>query len=439
MKIKFLWIILALFSPLLPIVAYFSGNWYSLFHSYSLGMVFGIISYIYFLNCLILSARVKLFDRLFGQDKVIRFHASLAILALLSAALHLYFKKIYFPESNFQIYLGYTAFYIFLLVIVITLLLMVTTKIHQFTVIRNLKTLLLNKLKIDYSHIKLFHNFASVGVVLIAIHVYLASPTREGNLRSGMMGAWAFISIGLYIHHKFLRPLRVKNNQFKVVDVQLLNDSVTELNLHPERKKTKYKPGQFGYFRIISPVCSKEEHPFTISSSPNEENLTLTIKTLGDYTENIRNLQSGAKVFFDGPYGKFYPNNLNHHHLFIAGGIGITPFLSIISHWSKEKITTPATLLWSTKYSEDLTHRVFFESIEKSNPHFKFIPIVTRQNHTSHTLKRITAELLSKIIENPSKTEVFLCGPEPMSTSLMEHLKKLNIKKYNIHFEKFSL
>ena len=75
----------------------------------------------------------------------------------------------------------------------------------------------------------------------------------------------------------------------------------------------------------------REPHPFTISSAPHEPDVRLSIKSSGDWTQHLHeHLESGARAFVDGPYGEFNYKTGGHRQIWIAAGIGITPFLSWI-------------------------------------------------------------------------------------------------------------
>ncbi|KMQ52565.1 oxidoreductase FAD/NAD(P)-binding domain-containing protein otein [Chitinispirillum alkaliphilum] len=437
---KIFWIFFALLSPLFPIYLYFDGNWYSILHSFSLGMLFGIISYIYFLNALIISARIPYFDRLYGHDRVLLFHGYLALTASVFAFAHIYFKRIYFPKTNFQINLGITATVIFLSIIITTLLFMVTTRIHLLKPVERFRIFFTKRLKLDYSFLKAFHNLTALAVIILTAHVMLASPTNETYQRLGIMGVWSLIAITGYVYHKFIRLFIMSRKALKITRVNSLNDSVVEIEMRPEKgREIKHKAGQFGYFRILSKMCGSDEHPFTISSPPQSSELTITVKNLGDYTAKLDKLETGAKVLFDGPYGVFSPVQDTAPMLFVAGGIGITPFLSILSHWGNATVKSPVTLVWSVRYEEDLIHREFFRSAERDIKNFSFVPIVTSQKDRSGEEKRINQKLFSELISQPENTSAYICGPDTMRIAAVKALRKNGVKGSNIHFEKFSL
>lgn len=435
-----LWTGLALASPIFPILLYFWGNWYSFFHSYSLGMVMGIISYVYFINALIISSRIRYFDRIFGHDRVLRFHGYMALGAMIAAIAHFCFKLIYGFNVNLQTGAGIAGAVLFLIIIVLTLLFMVNNNIGRNSRVKALKKMAEEKLKLDYSKLKVFHNFTSMAAAIIAIHALLASSTGESNRRILVLGGWAFTGISFFIYHKWIRPVS-RGRLLKVTTVKQLTSEIVEIHMHHIKDSAvKYRAGQFGYFRLMSRMHNKEEHPFTISSQPGTDELSITVKNLGDYTSKLKKVEPGTDVLFDGPYGKFTPVQDGSHHIFVAGGIGITPFLSVINEWNFEEIKAPLTLIWSTRTADEMIYRDLFTRIESKNELFLFVPVLTRATNSISGSVRIDKTLLETVIRKKKirNTAVYICGPDSLRISVIKDLKSAGIPSKNIHCEKFS-
>jgi len=203
------------------------------------------------------------------------------------------------------------------------------------------------------------------------------------------------------------------------------------------RKLSKHKAGQFAYIRILSKACGYEEHPFTISSAPGDEGVQFIIKNLGDYTGKLKKVTQGTSVLVDGPYGIFTPELSDKPKLFIAGGIGITPFLSILKKWDAKGFSGPVILIWSCRLFEEMIHREFFDMLQEKNEQFTFIPVATREEKgKAHIDKEMLGSLLEP--EMQKREEVYICGPEKLRRSCINILKELGFSAASIHFEKFS-
>ena len=204
-------------------------------------------------------------------------------------------------------------------------------------------------------------------------------------------------------------------------------------------------PGQFGFFRFFGENIPTEEHPFSISSGAvNKEFLTVTIKELGDFTSQVKKIKKGDRAVLDGPYGKFsyinYPNE--RETVLVAGGVGITPVLSMLRYMSEFDRERKIMLLWGINTKEDMICKEELQMIQKKMKGLSVLPVLSGQEEWDGLTGRVTADLIdTKIKELGIRAEtvgIYLCGPPPMMDSIISGLKKKE-KKYNLHFEKFSL
>jgi predicted ferric reductase len=428
----------AVASPAVPLSLYFAGNWYSFFHSYSLGMAFGLASWAYFLNTLLLAGRIRLFDRLFGHDRVLVFHGYMASAALALAAAHLFFKYYYSFALGLQTLLGAAALALFAAVIAGTALFMVDGVLARLAPVRRLRERAARTLRTDYSALKLFHNFTAISTLLVAVHVLLAFSTRERSLRSLVMASWAGSVLAVYLYHKVFRLLVTRARALTVREILRPADGVVELRMENARRALRRrKAGQFAYFRVLSKTCGIEEHPFTIASPPGENDVSIVVKNLGDYTRRLGDVEPGTKVLSDGPYGIFTPRREEPPHVFVAGGIGITPFLSIVADWDIAGLAGPLTLFWSVRLKTDLVHGELFEGVSRRHPQFSFVPVFSREGGVR---RRIDADMLSQAIPQSERrrVSVYLCGPDAFRAALTERLIRIGVPRRRVHFERFS-
>ncbi|MBD3315631.1 MAG: hypothetical protein GF344_07585 [Chitinivibrionales bacterium] len=436
---KAFWPLVALLSPIVALSIYFAGNWYSLLHDYSLGMVLGIFSYGYFLNALIISSRIRFFDRRYGHVDVLVFHGYLAVVAMLFAVGHRLLKSAYYREMSTQIGFGVVGFYLFLAVVALSVLFMDNRLLRRLKPFVALRRFGVGVLRLDYSLLKLFHNATSVAALLVTVHVLMASSTREDPLRIALMGGWAGVAGLMYLHHKAVRPFLAWRKGWRVTAVIPLTEAIVELRMRRPGKPVGRRPGQFGYFRILSRDCGSEEHPFTISSAPENDELRITVKNLGDYSATLKHVCVGTKVMMDGPYGIFTPPVQPRPLLFIAGGIGITPFMSMVASWRHHTLERPCTLIWSVRTAEELVRRELFDTTAKERAMFSFVPVVTRSVQPGFPYRRIDKRLLESHSPPALRKQmlVYLCGPESMQAAAAKYLKELGVPSGNIHREAF--
>jgi predicted ferric reductase len=436
-------ILLALLFPAPSVLIFFNGNWYSFFHSYSLGMFFGLMSYGYFSLSLILAARIRILDRMFGHDKVIVFHGLIATFAAASAIAHAVLKRMYFPDYTNQIYLGIAGILLFLGVIILTVVFMVKTPLHRIPGLKSLLSQLNSRISPDYSLLKLIHNLTAPALLIIIFHVMAALPVQENTVRMTLMFATGILAVMIYIIHKFVRPLYNRIFSFKVKAVNTPAPGVIEIIIESGRRKLfNFRAGQFAYFRFHTMGLPKSEHPFTISSAPGNDELSITVKALGDYTKKMLMINPGDIVSADGPYGVFTPPYSQKPLLFLAGGIGITPFTSIVGHYNRNFPERNVKLVWAVLKPEDAFATEFFRESEKRNPSFTYTLLVNAgiNPYTGITDPLINRTMMEQYIspEDRSAVQIYLCGPEPFKAALFRIFDEMNIPKNNIFLEKFS-
>jgi predicted ferric reductase len=402
-------------------------------------MFCGIVSYVYFANTLILSARIRCLDRLFGQDRVMVFHGRLAGAAFVCAFAHVVFKCLYSASVTVQTTIGIVALALFAAVGLTTVLFMVGNPLHRIAAMASLRAFGVRRLGFDYSRLKFFHNLTAPALALVTAHVLLASSTAETKARLRMMGAWGATALLVYFYHKVLSVAVRYRRAFRVAAVRRLNDTVVEIRAaRPDGSKLEHRAGQFAFFRLLSPVCGMEEHPFTISSPPGSETLHITVKDLGDYSASLPGVSVGVKLLCDGPYGRFTPVRGAGPYLFVAGGIGITPFLSILREWDSAGIAEPVTLIWSMRTRDERVDDGFFEAAATRHATFRFVPVLTRESGVAG--RRVDRALLSACVEpaNAARLSAYVCGPDPFRRAVIGHLRDLGLERGAIQDETFS-
>ncbi len=155
-----------------------------------------------------------------------------------------------------------------------------------------------------------------------------------------------------------------KRYSYVVQAVKKLNGTVAEVTLHPQAARVAHRAGQFLYVYFDSDKTLEEPHPFTISSAPHEHDLRLSIKASGDWTQHMHeHLQAGATAFVDGPYGEFNFKTGSRKQVWIAGGIGITPFMSWMRDFDANPHGREIDFFYTTTVPEEA---LFMDEIEKA-------------------------------------------------------------------------
>ncbi|MCW3026713.1 MAG: Membrane flavodoxin oxidoreductase, partial [Solirubrobacterales bacterium] len=173
------------------------------------------------------------------------------------------------------------------------------------------------------------HRLTGLFVAVALVHGAIVDPAlhRSTLLRVVFLIVGA-IGVAAYLYRELLARYFVPIYDYSVADVRRLGDTTLDVALEPVRDRMTFSPGQF-VFLVLGGPGGWERHPFSVSSSPDQRRVEVTIKAAGDYTHDLFDrLQPGIPAKIAGPFGGFDYRRGGHDQVWIAGGIGITPFIS---------------------------------------------------------------------------------------------------------------
>jgi ferredoxin-NADP reductase len=177
---------------------------------------------------------------------------------------------------------------------------------------------------------------------------------------------------------------------------------------------------------------------FTVSSSPNEEYLSITTKfdhkKSSSFKKALLKLQKGAAVSFNGPMGDFVlPKLIQTPLIFVAGGIGITPYNSILNWSAETKEVRPIELIYGVKNEDEI---IFQDTFAKAKQH---ATIIVQNPSSSWGGERgnLNAELILGLNKVTEDTLIYVSGPEPMVENMEKELWRAGIKKHQLVLDFF--
>ena len=193
-----------------------------------------------------------------------------------------------------------------------------------------------------------------------------------------------------------------------------------------------FEPGQASRISINKEGWEKKKRSFTFTNLPDEDHLEFVIKTYPSHegvTNELLTLKAGDELIVHEVWGSIAYKG---EGVFIAGGAGVTPFISILRHLSRKNELGNNKLLFANKTVEDIIHNAEFKDMLGHN----FINILSQEEAVEFEHGLINEEFLKKHGANNHKY-VYLCGPKPMMESIEEQLLKLNVKQEAIIKEVF--
>ena len=258
------------------------------------GQVVGMVAGCLLLLQIILGARLKCLDRVFGLGNLYRFHRFTGFIIACLVILHPIL--IFIPEN--RVFIPFELRYWPEFVGLFLLLLIISTVISSHWRAR---------LRLSFHRWWPIHRWAAVLIgVAFWVHVLFVSETFGQKLPK-MIAFCAMVLWGLVFLWIRTRPLRNRRRSFTVSAIESAGDDAVCLEIVPNQKHMPvYIPGQFGFLTFFSHHISKEEHPFSFTSTPTgTSRLEMIVRTTGDWTRQLKNLQPGDRVSMSGPFGLF--------------------------------------------------------------------------------------------------------------------------------------
>jgi ferredoxin-NADP reductase len=214
---------------------------------------------------------------------------------------------------------------------------------------------------------------------------------------------------------------------------------VKTLVLETAGERPRFIAGQYLTVRIPGFEPS-EGKSYSISSIPTEKHITLTIREMGAFSKKLLAHRVGDILTTSLPYGFFYPEDDEKRTLvFVVGGIGITPCISIIESKLTSGSTFPITLFYSNRAPDDIVFKERIETLVRTYPHFSVHHFITRAPETdaTYTYRHMNADDIHKTLKDVQETDFFICGSIGFTKDLWKSLKESNIPPSYLYTEGF--
>ena len=238
-----------------------------------------------------------------------------------------------------------------------------------------------------------------------------------------------FCLAGLIAYIWTLLPDRMRlAHRYEITEIDQTGET-TAVTMKPVGKGLTPKPGQFGIFRFAGSKTD-ESHPFSFSKIGEDKALRVTVKKLGDFTTGLaRTIAVGQDVRVQGPFGRFNLRGTGPQ-IWIAGGIGITPFLT----WAEALDTSAAQvdLFYCVRSRTEAPHLSEIEAFEAVKPNLNLHVILSSEG------QRASAKVVSDTVgPNLGAAKVAFCGPISLRQSLQSGLRSYGVAPRDFHYEEF--
>jgi Predicted ferric reductase len=286
----------------------------------------------------------------------------------------------------------------------------------------------------DYDDWKKLKRWIGIFFILAFIHALTIGNPLHALIAITWVQIFFIIGTASYLYTEIFGGIFKKFLPYKVETVNHPNNSSTEVILRAQKEPIKkHRAGQFLFVRFPGEKDLNESHPFTISSAPAEDVLRLTIKASGNFTRELfARLKDDTHAIIEGAYGMFNYKTGGPQQIWIAGGIGLTPFLSFVRDMDG-MLQHNVDLYYTVRHPEEAIFVDELEAAAAKNPGLKV--------HIRYSAKEgsLTVEdIVKNAGGNIGGYDVYLCGPLPMMQAFEKKFMDLGLPKNNIHYEEFN-
>jgi len=200
-----------------------------------------------------------------------------------------------------------------------------------------------------------------------------------------------------------------------------------------------YKPGQY-MMVTIKTGDTELVHPFSLSSSPTDPDFIEFTKklTASEYSTRLRALKPGDWARIDGPYGKFTCECEYEKILFLAGGIGITPFFSIMKYCTDYNLPTSMVFFYGCRNEQEIAFKQQLDEMQTKNPNLRVIYVLNEPSPAwTGKVGFVTADLIRQEAPDFQDRVFYACGPPPMVAAMQKLVATLGLPDAQLKLESF--
>jgi predicted ferric reductase len=383
----------------------------------------------------ILTARFPRLSGVIGQDTMLQFHRQTGIVAFAFVLAHPVILLL--ANSGYWEFLDPRVNFLraaFLIIALFALPALIVTSLWRET------------FRLPYQWWRLGHGLLAMLILVIGlvhitrVHYYLGDPWKQA-----LWVAMGTASVASILYVRALKPLRIRRRPYRVAEVTPLADRTWSLVVEPTPgERLDFRAGQFAFLTIADNPFSLDQHPFSIASSAEDgDRLEFAIKELGDYTGTIGGTPVGATAFVDGPYGSLHlPEDAGAGVLMVAGGIGISPIMSMLRTMRDRGHAGRVVLVYAANSADELGFDDELYRLEEELA-LKVVRVL-RAPPTGWTGAQglVDGDLLDQVWsvgDEAAEWHVVLCGPAPMMNAVEAVLRDRGVPQRHIHSERFDI
>jgi predicted ferric reductase len=381
------------------------------------------------LIALLIIARIPWVEKSLGFDRLVAYHRKLGPLIFLLISMHFLFVIVGYSladqRSLWEELLDLLKFYPWMV--------QATIGFFLLTLISLTSTKLLRR-RFKYEHWWNIHLLSYLAIALSFMHQILNGSLFLFNEMAKIwwIGLYLYASFAL-VMWRFLLPV-ARSLRHKLVVDHLVHETPTVVSIYISGRNLNAihaRGGNFFEWRFLTKGIWSQAHPYSLSESPSNSMMRITVKNLGDHSQALLNLTPGTRVLAEGPYGILTASRaVGKKILLVGAGVGITPIRALINDFPE---VAQVDLIYRVLREEELVLRAELDQLSRE----KRIRI--------HYLVGIPEKFpmspkdLLDLIPHIKECDVFVCGPPGLAKLVRHSVESLGVESRKFHNEAFSL
>ena len=397
------------------------------------GVALGFIGLAMMCAQFLITGRFRVLAQGFGSDNLLHFHTATGVVGMLLVLAHPAILLWVNPE--FRAYLDPS-------VNLPRVLALVPATI--FAVLIVALSLWRKPFRLVYEWWRVSHGLMSVFVVFVGtVHVMQVGHHTHLWWQKAYVVLFTCVALGAIIHVRVIRPFRMKKRAWELVEVRPERAGATTLVLEARgHAGMAIEAGQYAWITVGNSPHGLQQHPFSFSNAEGDrKRLSFTSKPAGDFTATWADMKVGTPVYIDGPYGAFVPENKSGRGMvFFAGGVGVTPIMSMLRTLAERGDTRECLLFYGNRNYEDVIFREELEALEQTM-NLRVIHVLSQPAEDWDGYKGfLDHELLAKELPKDLLAfDYYICGPAPMMDLVESELAATKIPLPRIKSERFQI
>jgi predicted ferric reductase len=408
-----------------PATLHTFGDWLT-----NAGRITGVLAGYVIITLLLLMARVPALERGLGADRLARWHAMGGRYAISLAVAHTLLIIWGYAVSAHESVVAQTGAFLTQYPDVM----MATAALGLLVLVAGV-SMRLARAHMRYETWYYLHFYTYLAVALSFSHEFSTGFDFSANQSARVLWSLLYLSIaGLLAWYRFVVPIRGALRHRMVV-AGVFPEAPGIFSVHVtghHLADLRAEPGQFFRWRFLSGGSWWQSHPYSLSAPPTDQLLRITVKALGDHSDALRTLHKGTRVFAEGPYGALTEQRRTRRQvLLLAGGIGVTPLRTLFETISAAP--GDLTLMYRASTELDVVFRRELDAIAQ----WRGARVVYLVGPPGSDADPFVGRRLTSLVPELTAHDIYLCGPPRMMDAAHTALRRVGVRRRQIHTESF--